>query len=243
MKVGRTRLTFGKKGISSSLRLTKGVRLNTNAAGKTYLSFGVGPFRFYKDLNTPNAKTQGAQTNKTNQNGKTQALPYYNSSKNTTQSSVKTPPHISDNYGGTVKDARYYLNKFLSFPSYIITSIRNLFTNKNKTPSNNDKDSSDNIDDILKNTYTIQVDIYRKENNILKQVTKGFATFSLDKLTVKANVTKEFYYNKINKVEYSSLAVYIYCEGRTIPLIIRCENINNIVTILEYKTNIQAIKV
>jgi hypothetical protein len=198
IKIGNTTYTFGKNGVGCSTRIAKGIRIRTSANGKQTIGGSFLGWRWSQDLDELGRK--------------------------------KTPQELQQ-----IREQRKdELSLGLLF-SHPFVFFDHLFRRKTNDSQQNQGTLSQNQNTPLpshctpqsfqnqslpEKSYTTPVTIFKESNGTLVKVTDGMAMLENDRIVVKANVTKEFFYRDILDVHKENGKVFISSKCRSIPLVL-----------------------
>ena len=227
IKIGNTTYRFGKNGVSRSTKICKGIRIGTTASGKRYISGGKGIFRFYQDLDELNYDAKTGNLQNQNPFGASKQLSPTEKKQRQQQLQQLRNQRKNDLSFGLLLAHPFVFFDHLIRRDKTISSKHPLPNSNNKQPlpvpgighQPSQQQSSINV-----NTYETKVDIFKEVNGIISKVTGGNVSLDIDKIVIKANVTKEIFYTDISDVHIEKGKVLISSKGRNIPLIVEMKN-------------------
>ena len=199
IKIGNTTYTFGKNGVSRSTRIAKEIRIRTSANGKQTIGGSFLGWRWSQDLDELGRK--------------------------------KTPQElqqIREQRKDELSLGLLLTHPFIFFDHLFRRKKNNSQQNQGTLPQNQNTQlpqhsvtpQPSQTQSLPEKAYTTPVTIFKELNGNLAKVTDGTATLEIDRIVVKANVTKEIFYRDILDVHTESGKVFISSKGRSIPLVL-----------------------
>ena len=210
IRIGNTTYTFGKNGVSRSTKIAKGVRIRTSANGHQSVGGSFLFWRWSQDLDELGRKKSPDEIKQIREQRKNELSPWLLMAHPIVFFDHllrrKSNPASTPDLQGSLPQ-----NQGIPLPQ-----------NTNPVPVQ-PKATPTGI-------FSSEVSIFKETNGTLTKVTEGTAILGVDKITVKANVTKEIFYKDILDIYIEKGRLYISSKNRSIPLVLETKSVEILMT-------------
>ena len=205
IRIGNTTYTFGKTGVSRSTKIAKGVRIRTSANGHQSVGGSFLFWRWSQDLDELGRKKSPDEIKQIREQRKNELSPWL----------LMAHPIVFFDH----------LLRRKSNPAPIPMQQGGLPQNQGTQLPQNTNPAPVQPKAPPTSIFSSEVSIFKETNGILTKVTEGTAILESDKITVKANVTKEISYKDILDVYIEKGKIFISSKNRNIPLVLQTNNV------------------
>ena len=205
IRIGNTTYTFGKNGVSRSTKIAKGVRIRTSANGHQSVGGSFLFWRWSQDLDELGRKKSPDEIKQIREQRKNELSPWL---------LIAHPIVFFD-----------HLLRRNSNPASTPATQGSLPQNKGTPLPQNTNPVPVQPKATPTSIFSSEVSIFKEKNGTLTKVTEGTAILESDKITVKANVTKEIFYKDILDVYIEKGKIFISSKNRNIPLVLQTNNV------------------